>query len=139
MHTYEVQRNGIQFKVYVNDKIEPEVNIFDELPTCEVMMDSIIHTITYGGRDPFTDCYIVMFDHDKAVFAAPDEDVNDLFCMKTFAEFHHKDLYQITTSAGRVFYEACSDMKEKKDLYKEIGAKSERIYRYQPEKEKIPR
>lgn len=139
MKTYRVTRNNMHFLLMVNDSFDENANDsypvgpvqeYETLERAEVMMDFVKHDIHYLGRDKITGKNIISFDlnmlfyYDDVTTPTPD------ILRKAFAVYQKKDLYMITTAEGRIFYEACNDMTEKKDLYSELGAKITLIQKY---------
>ena len=95
----------------------------------EITMEYKKISIFYGGRDKKEEETFLILS-EGPVLTVKESKPTAEECRKAFAEHYGKDIYMVETSAGRIFYEACNDMSEKKGLYKELGASVTVEYRH---------
>lgn len=154
MRKYTVNKNGMDFTIMVSDGKPEEFGFAGEpdierdispvmkkgSKIAEVTMDYKKIPIFYGGTEKNTGKTILIPAEGPLMFIDI-EHPNAEDCRKAFADETGNDIYMVETAAGRVFYEACSDMPEKKNLYNELGATITLEYRYsaKPKKKKASR
>lgn len=135
MREYSVKKNNVQFTVLVNeDNCQKESDFYDE--ACQdygVITDILMNyeniPAIYCGKDE-DGWSVIDFGGKERAIISPETPVNIDTTLKLASKLFQKNIYRIETESGRVFYEACNDMNEKKDLYKDLGARVSCEVRY---------
>lgn len=125
---YKVKKGSKLFTVMVNESKLHRGELI-----CEITEGYVKKSVFYGGTDPATGNSILMVN-DDILYLQKGVEVNPGSCREAYAEHYKEDMYMIEASGGRVFYEACRDMSEKRALYEELDAKITCIYKYTREK-----
>ena len=120
---YSVKRGNTRFTVMVKEDDSKRGELITEITDGYRKVP-----IYFIGYDPNTS-NALLITADSVVLNT-DHEVNPASCRKAYAEHFKKDIYMVEAAGGRVFYEACRDMSEKKSLYEELGAKVTRVYKY---------
>ena len=89
----------------------------------EVMLGYEEVPIYYGGTEPKSGSDVIVIGEEDACLLPKGEQATPSYCRIMMADRYGMDLYMIETAGGRVFYEACNDMPEKRELYRELEAK----------------
>lgn len=135
MREYSVKKNNVQFTVLVNEKdCQKEQEFFDEVSQdygviTDILMNYENIPAIYRGKDEDGWSVIDFAGKERAIIS-PETPVNIDTTLKLASKLFQKNIYRVETESGRVFYEACNDMNEKKDLYKDLGAKVSCEVRY---------
>ena len=129
MERYSVKKNGRDFTVYVNndyyyDDVSSAGSCYEEGDIItEILIDYENIPVLYGGIDESTGWHIIRFTGKKRVLLSPQTQINTGNILRLCAKLFDRNVYSVELLNGRIFFEACNDMSEKKELYKELSKK----------------
>ena len=89
-------------------------------PIGDMVMEYRTVKFTYAGTAP--DGWHLVDIGREIIRMDPDKPLTAKAVRLEAARIYKKNIYRIETEGGHVFYEACNDMPEKSDIYKELGA-----------------